>query len=352
MRLDCFRSLNLMHAVFQFSELMTSDLQLVDGVTPNRGRLEIFLEGAWRRVCMARNGVNVSETAVAVCRHFGYPDVLFTRALNLSGEGNKGNNSFSVDCMWNGNTISCSYERVTCEWDLFIYCRSSRKHSLQWRLANGSLPSDGYFQVGISGKWTSVCLIYTLFDHSNIFNVSCKHLGYSRGLPSATEQYFLGDRSFKSFSSFCLSSLSTLTNCSLLEVYCNFIFPIECFNAEWQVRLVNTADTKLETEGNVEVFYKDTWTIICGGERNKWDLTEADVVCRQLGFAKAALAYSERIESTPRSLNQNQSFLTISCNGSELSLQDCEHMSPQNHSCRKAVAVCKKNECEPCSFMI
>ena len=81
MRLDCCRSLILMHTVFQLLELMTSDLQIVDGVTPNHGRLEIFLYGAWRRVCMAKN---VSQTAVAVCRHFGYPDVLFTRALNRS----------------------------------------------------------------------------------------------------------------------------------------------------------------------------------------------------------------------------------------------------------------------------
>ena len=346
MRLDCCRSLILMHTVFQFSELMTADLQLVDGVTPNRGRLEIFLDGAWRRVGMAKSGVNVSQTAVAVCRHFGYPDVLFTRALNHSGEGNKGNNSFSVDCMWNENTIGCSYERVTCNSDLFIYCQSSRKYSLEVRLANGSVPSEGILQIGISGNWRFACGSY-----SNIFfpNFFCKHLGYSSRRSSEESLRYSHSESILPA---CFSLDSLLAECTFFFSFCNYVLAMKCFNAEWQVRLVNTADTTKEKEGNVEVFYKDTWTNICGGERNKWDLTEANVVCRQLGFAKAASAQSERLESTPRSLNQNHSFLTVACNGSELSLHDCEHMSPQNHSCRKAVAVCKKNECKPCSFMI
>ena len=348
MRLHCFRSLNFMHAVFQFSELMTADLQLVDGVTPNRGRLEIFLDGAWRRVCMAKSGVNFSETAVAVCRHFGYPDVLFTRSLNRSGEENKGNISFSVDCMWHGNTTSCSYERVTCEWDLFIYCQSSRNHSLEVRLANGSVPSEGYLQIGISGNWRFSCIPYHDPYYLNVINVSCKHLGYSGG--RLIKQYFFFDLHSRYFLILCGFSVSTLANCVFFEEYC-FSFPvIKCFNAEWQVRLVNTADTTKETEGNVEVFYKDKWTIICGGERSEWDLTGANVVCRQLGFAKASSAYSERLEISPRSLNQNHSFLTVACNGSESSLQDCEHISSQNHLCKKAVAVCKKNDCEPCSF--
>ena len=327
---------------FQFSELMTVDLQLINGVTPNRGRLEIFLEGAWRRVSMAKSGVNVSQTAVAVCRYFGYPDVLFTRALNRSEEGNNGNNAFSLDCLWKKNTISCSYERVTCDSDLFISCQSIRRYSPEVRLANGSLPSQGFLQIlWIDGSWRIVCVIY-----SDI-NLFCKHLGYSRGRKI---EGFVSDPSSKSFYSYCDFSASTLEDCIFFETSCAVSWTIECSNAEWQVRLFNTEDTTRETEGNVEVFYKDTRTVVCGGERSKWDLAGADVVCRQLGFAKASSAYSERLELTPRRLNQNYSFLTVACNGSESSLQDCKHMLPQNRSCGKAVAVCKKNKCEPCSF--
>ncbi|XP_065844331.1 uncharacterized protein [Oscarella lobularis] len=325
--------------------LTTADLQLVDGATPNRGRLENFFEGAWKRVCMAKSGVNVSQTAVAVCRHFGYPDVLFTRALNRSGEGKKGNNSFSVDCIWKENTTSCSYERVNCDSDLFIYCQSSRKYSLEVRLASGAEPSEGILQtLWTDANWRNACV------SSSQINLVCKHLGYSRG--RASKELFRGPPSEYIFL-FCWTVLkSLLAECYFLLSHCDLVFAIKCFNADWQVRLVNTADTTKEKEGNVDVFYKDTWTIICGGERNKWDLKEADVVCRQLGFAKAASAYSERLELTPRSLNTNHSFLTVACNGSESSLKDCEHMSPQNHSCRKAVAVCKKNEYCPSGWVL
>ena len=83
-----FLSPLLMHVFFLFSGL-TADVRLVDGVTSNRGRLEIFLDGVWGRVCMPKSGVNVSQTAVAVCRHLGYPDVFFARALNFSEKATK-----------------------------------------------------------------------------------------------------------------------------------------------------------------------------------------------------------------------------------------------------------------------
>ena len=343
MRLDCFRSLNLMYAVFQLLELMTADLQLVDGVTPNRGRLEIFLEGDWRRVCMAKSGVNVSETAVAVCRHFGYPDVLFTRALNLSGGESKEPISFSVDCMWNGNTISCSYERVTCDWDLFIYCQSSRKYSVEARLVNGSVPGEGIMQIGIGGIWRTACFLYF---KARLF---CEYIGYDRG-----SQYEKINRpsTVASYVPRCHRFSKALDHCDFYSRYCisEHTVSIKCFNEDWKVRLVITADSTKETEGNVEVFNNGTWTIICGNERNKWELTEANVVCHQLGFTKATSAYSERLKLTSGSINQNQSVLAVSCNGRETSLRDCEHMSRQNYSCGKAVTVCKKNECKPCSF--
>ncbi|XP_065844363.1 uncharacterized protein [Oscarella lobularis] len=327
-------------------KLTTADVRLVNGVTPNRGRLEVLLDGAWRRVCMAKSSVNVSQTAVAVCRHLGYPDVFFARSLNLSGEGSKANFSFFVDCMWIVDTISCSYERVTCDSDLFISCQSSRKHSVGVRLANGSLPSEGILQIGIGGIWRNVCGV---FIDSSTSNIICKHLGYARGYVSKT---FFRGASFKSFVASCDSWNTPFGDCRFFEMSCDSFSAIKCFNAEWQVRLVNTADKTNVTDGNVEVFRNETWTFICGSDNSKWELTGANVACRQLGFTKAALAYSEDPKLTSRSQNQNHSFLTVACNGSEMSLRDCEHMSSQNHSCRKAVAVCKKNEYCPLGWIL
>ena len=50
---------------------------------------------------------------------------------------------------------------------------------------------------------------------------------------------------------------------------------------EWSIRL---RDGIVPLEGKVEIFIEDSWQVVID---NDWDLVDAHVVCRQLGFSQA-----------------------------------------------------------------
>ena len=70
----------------------------------------------------------------------------------------------------------------------------------------------------------------------------------------------------------------------------------------------------------MEVNYGGEWGTVCDDE---WDDTDADVVCRQLGFRRYAIAYSNAYfgqGSGPILLDN------VTCTGSELTLASCSHL--------------------------
>ncbi|NXJ34823.1 DMBT1 protein, partial [Ciconia maguari] len=79
--------------------------------------------------------------------------------------------------------------------------------------------------------------------------------------------------------------------------------------------------------GRVEVFYGQHWGTVCD---DKWDLVEAEVVCRQLGCGKALSAthgaYFEQ-GSGPIWLDN------VSCTGTEAALSQCRATPWGSHNC-------------------
>lgn len=79
--------------------------------------------------------------------------------------------------------------------------------------------------------------------------------------------------------------------------------------------------------GRVEVKYGGQWGTVCG---DSWDINDAHVVCRQLGFPKATQAYSGATHG------QGTGPIWISnvaCSGSESHLYDCRHNGCGNNGC-------------------
>ena len=83
--------------------------------------------------------------------------------------------------------------------------------------------------------------------------------------------------------------------------------------------VVRLVDGLTSYEGRVEVYHNGEWGTVCD---DGWDLNDAQVVCRQLGFVSAITArigayYGE---------GSGQIWLdNVNCVGTELTIENCPH---------------------------
>ncbi|XP_072174259.1 scavenger receptor cysteine-rich domain-containing protein DMBT1-like [Diadema setosum] len=101
------------------------------------------------------------------------------------------------------------------------------------------------------------------------------------------------------------------------------VTPAQCGN--FGIRLVNGSSAR---EGRVEIFYDGAWGTVCD---DLWDIEDAQVVCRMLGYPNA-----ERAESRA-SFGEGQGQIVlddVQCEGSEQNLTECRHNGYGVHNCR------------------
>ena len=86
------------------------------------------------------------------------------------------------------------------------------------------------------------------------------------------------------------------------------------------VRLVYGGDhSRLISKGRVEVFYNGSWGTVCD---DWWDLKDANVVCRQLGFPGAVAAN----KTAAFGRGEGDIWMdNVRCTGDESSLTECNH---------------------------
>ena len=87
--------------------------------------------------------------------------------------------------------------------------------------------------------------------------------------------------------------------------------------------------------GRVEVLHNGAWGTVCSFS---WDLQDATVVCRQLGYGRAVAALDAYGGGSGPIWYDN-----VRCSGSEASLTQCAHRGLGVHSCdhsRDAGVIC------------
>ena len=81
------------------------------------------------------------------------------------------------------------------------------------------------------------------------------------------------------------------------------------------------------SEGRVEVFLDGMWGTVCD---DFWDIREANVVCRQLGFPRAL----EAVSSAAFGPGVDPILLdNLECKGDEETLAECSHFGVGQHDC-------------------
>ena len=108
--------------------------------------------------------------------------------------------------------------------------------------------------------------------------------------------------------------------------------------ADGEVRLLNGGNSSCS--GTVEIFIRGQWGTVCD---DAWDLSDARVVCRQLGCGNALFALRTA------TFGQGQGLILfdeLNCRGDELNLIQCGHRGLGSHDCghhEDAGVICEGN---------
>jgi len=102
--------------------------------------------------------------------------------------------------------------------------------------------------------------------------------------------------------------------------------------------LVNLTSNASSHYGKVQIIFNNISRTICGDQ--DWDIKDAHVVCRMLGFPRALAAIRQYAKRSG-----GLSLPNVRCNGDEKTIEECDHGGWDQPTCSKgfdAGVICER----------